>query len=810
MQISLNWIRQFCPLETKESPAEIGARFSLHTAEVEHAAAHRENLGSIVAVRVLDVKPHPNADRLALAEVDAGGGVRREVVCGAPNVRAGLMAPYAPPGTIVGGKEIREAKVRGAMSHGMLLSEKELELAAESDGLWELPDNTPVGIPLSKLYPDLTDVILEVDNKSLTHRPDLWGHYGIARELAAIYRVPLQPLKVEESLANARGKSAIRVSIEGKGVGGRDGLCRRYCGLQIDGVKIGPSPQWLRHRLTTIGSRPINNVVDVTNYILFELGQPLHAFDTTRVEGAEIRVRRAHSGEKLQLLDGAEVDLDPEDLVIADARSAVALAGVMGGGGSQITDSTTSIFLESANFAPAGIRRTSVRVGKRTDSSLRFEKSLDPEHARAGILRAARLILDICPGAKVAGPLQDVGHEPAAPIEITTTAAFIARRLGAEMDAKDVRSTLDRLGFQVRGDTQGEWKVRVPSWRATKDISIREDLVEEVGRIHGFDKIQPFAPQWTIEAPQINEHRRFERAAKEFLTQHAGLSEVFTYSLVGGAHCQAFGLDSNAHLRLKNPLSEDMDRLRRELTPIHLEKARDNQRYSRVFGFFELGRVYRKPKNRMHAPELPEERNRLAGIVSFESKRPESFYEVRHVVLSLLSRLRVADVGLSAPASSDAVEPWAHPRVYARVEIKGKPCGRIHRVHPRVEAALGLDGDVMVFDLDFDALFEARRREITYKPPLKFPTVPFDVAVVAGERVPVAEIGRVIEKAAGKLLLSSEVFDVFPGGPAGPGKKSVAFHLVFGAVDRTLSGEERTAVEEKVMEALRAAGYPLR
>jgi phenylalanyl-tRNA synthetase beta chain len=809
MHISLNWVRQFCPFETKETPFEIGATISLHTAEVEQAVARGESLSALVAARVVGVKAHPNADRLTLVDVDVGGGVRREVVCGAPGVKPGMIVPYAPPGSTVGGQEIREAKVRGVVSQGMLCSEKELELAAESEGLWELPAETPAGLPLAKAYPEIHDVILEIDNKSLTHRPDLWGHHGIAREVSAIYRVPLGPLKVEESLASAKGKSAVRVSIEGKGVGGRDALCRRYCGLQIDGVKVGPSPPWLRRRLHSIGSRSINNLVDVTNYILFELGQPLHAFDTSRLEGGEIRVRRAVGGEVLQLLDGSEAKLEGDDLVIADARSAIALAGIMGGAGSQISDTTTSIFLESANFAPARVRRTSIRVGKRTDSSLRFEKSLDPENARIAILRAARLVLDLCPGSKVVGPLHDVGHEPASPIEIPTSAAFISHRLGAEIDAKEVRATLERLGFHVRGDTGGEWKVRVPSWRATKDVSIREDLVEEVGRIHGYDRIAPTAPRWTIDAPRANERRRFERAAKELLASHSGLSEVFTYSMVGVAHCRFFGLDPDAHIRLKNPMSEDMDRLRREIVPILLEKTRDNQRYSSQFGFFELGRVFRKTRDKLRAPELPDERNRLAGVLAFEKKGPENFYEVRHAVLALLERLHVRGITF-AENRGGHLEPWAHPAVYAKVLAQGKDVGRLYRVHPAIEARLELSGDVLAFDLDFDAVFESPRRSVEYRPLQKYPTVPFDVAVVAPERTAVGDIRKIIAKAAGSFLLSCDVFDVFRAEQFGPEKKSVAFHLVLGSDERTLTSEERASIEERVMEALKAAGYPLR
>ena len=807
MLISLRWIREFCAFETAETPLQIGARLSLHTAEVENVIESRPELAASVAARVLEVRRHPEADRLTVVRIAAGDRGEAEVVCGAPNVREGLLAPWAPPGTSIGGRQIARTPVRGVLSAGMLLSEKELGVSEQGAGLWELPAGTEPGTPLSQLFPDLADAALEIDNKSLTHRPDLWGHHGIAREFSAIYRAPLAPLAVDESLARAPGDPGIRVTVEGAGVGGREGLCRRYCGLRIDGVRIGPSPPALASRLLAVGSRPISNIVDVTNYILFELGQPLHAFDAARVEGG-IRVRRAAPGESLDLLDGTVVPLDPEDLVIADGRGPVALAGIMGGARSEISESTTSIFLESANFAPARVRRTSVRVGKRTDSSLRFEKSLDPENARIGILRAARRILDLCPGARVTGQLQDVGYEAAKPIEISTSASFITRRLGTEIPSAEVKGSLERLGFACAGPADGEWTVRVPSWRATKDISMREDLVEEVGRIHGYGSIQPFPPSRPIEAPPPNEHRRLERRVKDFLTLHAGLTEVYTYAMVGQAHCRLFGLDPEAHLRLVNPVSEDMDRMRREIVPVHLEKARENQRYKRLFGFFETGRTYRKPKEALRSRELPEERTRCAGLLSFEEKRPENFFEARGIVLGLCEDLRIASPETAPPAGS--LPPWAHPAVCAAVLASGKERGFIYRVHPEYEAKLELRGDVIAFDLDFDGLLEGPRRPIEYRPPSRYPVVPFDVAVVVPERTTSKEVMELIRAAGGDLLLSVDVFDVFRSAGLGEGKKSMAFHLVFGSSERTLEGAEITVLEMRIMDALRGRGYTLR
>lgn len=810
MLISLNWIREFCPFRTDETPLELGTRFTLHTAEVEAVLTRGGNLGEILAARVLEVGPHPNADRLSVARVDAGTGEPVEVVCGAPNVRAGLIVPFAAAGVKVAGTKIRAAKVRGVLSSGMLCSERELEVSDEAGGLWELPVDATIGAPLAALYPGLVDVVLEVDNKSLTHRPDLWGHYGIAREFATIYAAPLKPLAVDEALAGKKGASAIEVTVEGAGVGGPEGLCRRYCGLQVDGVTVAPSPPWLQHRLLAVGSRPINNIVDITNYILFELGQPLHAFDTQRVAGSKIRVRCAAAGEELRLIDDALVKLEPEDLVIADARAPVALAGIMGGKESGITDSTTSIFLESANFSPVRVRRTSTRVGTRTDSSLRFEKSLDPETAREGVLRAAELVLKLCPGAKVTGALQDVGYEAPAAIEIRTSAVFINKRLGTTLPPAEPRAILGRLGFEVSGKDDGQWVVGVPSWRATKDVSIAEDLVEEVGRIYGYDNVVPAAPQWPVEGVDGNAHRGFERRAKNLLAHRAGFFEVFTYPMVGVAHCRIFGLDPDAHLKIQHPLSEDMDRLRREVVPCLLEKTAENQRYSLEFGIFEFARVYRKARARLREAELPDERSVLAGVASYPSRENDNFYAVREAVLSLLRELRVAAVEIVSAESGHEGPAWQHPAVGACVLASGESIGKIFRIHPEIEARLELKGDVYAFELDFDKSFEAARRVVEYLPPSRYPTVGFDVAVLAPARTPAAVLCRIVREATGALCQGVDVFDVFEDAHLGADKKSVALHVVFGSRERTLSSEEVGATQEGVLSALRDAGYPLR
>ena len=809
MKISIAWIREFCPFPLSDAPRQIGVRFSLATAEVEGVEARGEGLDRVLVARVLEVRPHPGADQLRLARIEAGPR-REEVVCGAPNVRPGILVPYAPPGSVVGGREIRIAKIRGVESPGMLCSEAELGLSEEGGGLWELPAETPTGSTIAAAFPELCDIVLEVDNKSLTHRPDLWGHYGVAREFSAIYGAPLRPYAVREELARQGGDSGVRVSIASEPAGSTRPRCPRYVGLRVDGVNVGPSPDWIGRRLQAVGLRPISNVVDVTNLVMLELGQPLHAFDVAQIRGGEIHVRRAAAGESLKLLDGSTAALSSQDLVIADREGPVALAGVMGGERSGISDATTSVFIESANFDAAGVRRSSIRT-VRTDSSARFEKALDPELARLAILRAAGLLLDLCPGARVVGPLQDVGYTPRAPITIHLSPAAVAQRLGAPIDASRTRGILTALGFTVqeaaRGTDSPHWEVRVPSWRATKDVSIFEDLVEEVGRLYGYDNIPPGPPLWPVVAPSPNPTRKLERRAREFLARRGGLNELMTYAMVGAAHCRAFGLDPEAHLKLQNPMSEDLDRMRREITPVHLEKARENLRFFKEFGFFELGRVYRKEPAELRSRDLPRETSRLAGLLQFSRKDVAHFYTVRSLVLDLLRHLERGEAGVE-PLAADRT--WIHPRVGGEVRLGGASVGIIYRVHPATARRLELEGDTICFDLDFDAIAALPQRESRYRKLPRFPFVTFDVAVVAPEQTEARAVEAVIRAAAGEVLRSLAVFDVYQGPNLPPGKKSLAFQIAVGADDRTLGSAEAEAVRARVTAALAGCGYQLR
>lgn len=810
MLISVNWIQEHCPFVTDDGPQQIADRFLLATAEVEDQSLLGEGLERFVVARVEEVHKVPKADKLTRVLVDVGAKDPVTVVCGAPNVAVGLCVPYAGPGTVVRGKKLSRATIRGVESAGMLLSEAEVGLSEFHEQLLELPGEVAPGTPLSEIFGDFPDIVLEVDNKTITHRPDLWGHYGIAREFSTIYGAPLRPYEVNEKLASAVGDAEIRVSVEddaGPSLPGARQRCRRYCGLRIDGIQVAPSPAWLQHRLLAVGSRPINNIVDITNYILFELGQPLHAFDSNRIRGGRIIVRMPTRGEKMTLLDGRSIELDSADLLIADAEGPVALAGVMGGDGSQIHDDTTSIFLEAANFLATSVRLSSTRHG-RTDSSTRFEKSLDPQSARLGILRAAEMVLNLCPGARVVGELQDVGFEADDPIEIDLDPDVIPERLGCEIPRDDLRGTLESLGFKIQKGKNDCWKVAVPSWRATGDISIREDLIEEVGRVHGYGNIAPFAPQWPVRVPVLNDHRLFERQLKQHLLSHGGLIEVMTYPMVGLSHCEFFGIDPDACIKLKNSMSQDHDRMRREIVPIHLEKVRENQRFEQDFGFFEVGRVYLGEERNPEDDDLPREVTRVTGALSFAEKSDGNFYDLRAVVLSITDAFRLG--GARVEDLGDVEASWVHPAVAGKLMLADRDAGSFYRVHPDVARRLELVGDVLVFDLDMDALYAATREDVTYRPLPRFPDVPFDVTVLAPERVPVAQIAEVIRGTAGEPLRSLDVFSVYQGKGVPDGQKSVSFHLVFRSDDHTLEAVEVEGLQNGVIAALDGAGYPLK
>ena len=536
MKFSYRWIAELVK-GLADPPEELERLITIKTAECEGIETVGTHLPGVVAVRVLSVEAMPKGKNKSV-RIDIGNDKEAVVVCGAPNVRPGLLAPWVRPGVSLDGKLIDRLVIDGVESEGMLASAAELGINRDAAGLLELQNMQP-GDSLPGLTPDW---VIDIDNKSLTHRPDLWGHYGMAREVAAItHRQLIDPVDLNFLPAGAAKITADIVE---------PNLCPRYSALNFSGVKVAPSPLWLQARLQNVGLNPINNIVDVTNYILAELPQPMHAFDADKLAGETIYIRRARSGEHLAALNGETYKLSEADLVIADASGPVALAGVIGGADTAISESTTRIVLESANFQAAGVRSTSSRHKLRTDASMRFEKSLDPQNTLRGLARAFQLLQEVCPGIQADGGPTDSSRELSAVPPIALLTDFVVRKLGNPISTEQVSEILRPLGFGAVETAPGLLIVSVPSWRATKDITIKDDLVEEVGRMLGYDKIIPAPPVVASVVPPANPMRLYIRKIRRDLAAQ-GFTEVYNYSFTGATDVEGLELPMHPTFRLK-------------------------------------------------------------------------------------------------------------------------------------------------------------------------------------------------------------------------------------------------------------------
>jgi phenylalanyl-tRNA synthetase beta chain len=633
-----------------------------------------------------------------------------------------------------------------------------------------------------------SDWIIEIDNKSLTHRPDLWGHYGMAREVAAITgNSLLDPVKAELLPA---GEAPVRVEIADPA------RCFRYSALFFENVKAGPSPEWLRTRLESIGANSINSVVDVTNYIMAELPQPTHAFDADKLAGDIIIVRTARAGESLAALNGETYELSETDLVIADASGPIALAGVIGGVASAISEETTRVVFESANFEASSVRFTSSRYRLRTDASMRFEKALDPENTVRGLARAIELLRQVCPGIRVVGGVADkwIPRPSVEPIHLPIS--FVVRKLGKDVSQAEVTRILSALGFGVSETRSAELTVTVPTWRATKDISLKDDLAEEIGRMVGYDSIAPAAPRVASVTPPDNPLRLYLRQLRAQLTAQ-GFTEVYNYSFTNETDARRFGLDLGEHLAVRNPIASELTHLRRSLVPGLFRNIVTNVRYFPDFRLFEVG-------NEIHpkAGGEPLEIMHVAGVLYSAHGDEQDFFEMKRVVECLFPSARL----LAAEARM-----YEHPARAAEIRWRDAAIGRLFELHPSVLQAEGLEGRALVFDVDaIAAEGTAAASAIRYKPLRKFPTSGFDLSVVCDLHTPADSICDALRQLAGSGLAGIEFVRQYTGAPFGPNQKSVSYRLEVGALDHTLTAEEVTAARSRVIEGMQALGFELR
>ncbi len=760
MKFSYNWIQELVP-SLKATPLETMRQITLRTAEAEGLEPVGQHFGKVVSAKVVEVEPIEGSHNRRVVVKSAQYGTRT-VVCGAPNVRPGMVAVYCPTGVEIEGKRLAKATISGVESDGMLASGKELGINRDHDGIVEVGG----GIGCTP------DFIIDIDNKSLTHRPDLWGHYGMAREVAAIYGLELKdPVKLRpfpEELA------CIDIAI-------RDfSLCPRYSALIFENVRVQPSPLWFQYRLESLGLNPINNIVDVTNYIMAELAQPMHAFDADKLQGG-IRVRNAHESESMAALNGEAYALDSSTLVITDDTGPIAIAGVIGGADSAIGAGTIRIVLESANFQAASVRKTSTRLKLRTDASMRFEKSQDPVNTVRALARATSLLQQVCPGIRVKGGLADV-HSPLRHAEpIILPLDWLGRKLGNEITPAVATKILARLQFGVSELGDGTLEVRVPSWRATKDISIKEDLVEEIGRMIGYDNFTPVAPLVAAAPPMANPGRAFHHQLRTVCSQQ-GYTEVYNYSFVNAEQAAKFGLSPEAHVRVLNPIASDQGLLRRSLLPGIHRNLMENAKHSPAFRLFEIGYEIHPIKG--HAPlEIPQ----LVAAVYSRQDGEGNLQELKRLLACLNPALTVKP---TAPLA------YEHPGRTAEVLLGETSIGRMFELHPSL-----VKGRAAIIDLNLDLLkLEAKQ----YHPVRKFPSSDFDLSVVAGPRVLVASIAGLLTD---PLVERTEYLVLHP---LGDGRNSVSFRITLAAPDHTLAAEEISAARERLISRLHAAGLELR
>ncbi len=798
MLVSMKWLRELVKVDLPT--AEFVDLLDMTGTAVEAVRTAGEALDHVVVGLIAEKTKHPEADKLWVTSVDVGDGTMRQIVCGAQNFEAGDKVPVALVGAVLpGGFEIKKAKLRGVVSEGMNCSSRELGMGEDHDGLMILPADAPVGTPFAE-YAGLSDTILELE--ITPNRPDCLSVAGVAREVGAVLDEPwVLPAQTPEESAD-RADAAVSVAVADP-----DG-CPRYVARVIRGVKVGPSPAWLAERVTAAGARPINNIVDVTNYVMFELGQPLHAFDLGTLAADDrgsvtVGVRRAAVGEKLVTLDGVCRELTDDMLVITDATGPVALAGVMGGEATEVSDGTVDVLLESACFDSSSISRTSRSLGLVSEASIRFERGVDRTACVAAVDRAAALIAEIAGGAVAAGVVDEYPH-PHVPHALTLRLARLTQVIGEEFDADTVAAILERLGCGVERHPD-RLEVDVPSFRP--DLEREIDLVEEVLRIWGMERITATLPGGRGRVGGLTPEQLWRERAGAAL-RAAGLNETMTYAFGDPDDLERLDwslAEDERPVELLNPMSAEQAVLRRTLLAGLLRSVSYNQRrgVSNVH-LYEIGTTFVTADGR----KQPKERTMVAGVLAGSwhlpswnaAAEPLGFFDGKGVVETL-----VRELGLERYKVRPAEIAWLQPGRAAEVLVGGEVVGWLGEVHPLVLKRFEASAPVTAFELDLGRLIRAARDTRPFTEPPRFPAIEFDLALIVDESVTAERLEQTARSAGGKLLESVRLFDVYRGTGVPEGKKSMAVKLVYRAADRTLTADEVEGVHEKLVRKVSGA-----
>ena len=670
MFLSMNWISDFVDLSGLDKLKLIN-QFSLSTAEVENDIFFKgSDLSGVVVAEIKSVENHPDSKKLHLLKVDAGEAELTDVVCGAPNVRVGMKTAFAKVGAKIGEIEIAPRSLAGYMSYGMCCSEKEIGISDDNSGIMEITDDIPNGTDLKDVYA-IDDIIFEVDNKSLTNRPDLWGHYGIAREFAALSGRELKPLETVE-LSKYDNLPKVDMKIE-------DPLCQRYSCLQVENIKRTVSPVDMRIRLYYCGMRAINFLADLTNYLMLEMGQPMHAFDSRKVE--KIRIKRFDKPFTFQTLDGVKRNIDENTLMICNDNTPVAIAGIMGGLDSEIVDDTTTLTLESATFDAASVRKSTVRLSHRTDASMRYEKCLDPEMTTTAIARFVNLLQKYDEESTVVSALTDDYAYHYDKVELNFSKSFVDKYTGIEISNDTIISTLSSLGFDAKVDNDN-FSVVVPSWRATKDVTIKADIIEEITRIYGYDNFAihtAVAPLYPVR-PAIE--KTDEDKIKDILVNHFNLHELHSYVWAYYDEYKALGIEVEDNIKLVNATNPNIETIRNSIVPTQLCQVKYNTSYAPDFGVFEIGRVAKGLKS----DGLVDEHKMLAITLFSKTKSVEKLYfELRDMLATFTDNIKHKSLDYAPAAKAHSYE---HPRNLNKIICDGRELGTIGIVHPVVSKKL--------------------------------------------------------------------------------------------------------------------------
>lgn len=793
MLISMNWISEFTDLKGVDLK-ELINRFTLSTAEVEDIYEMGKDIKDVVVGKIIEINDHPNSKKLHLVKVDIGTEVV-DCVCGAPNVFVGAVVPFAKLGGQVGDLLIQEVKIAGETSKGMCCSEKELGISEDNSGLMILDENLPLGKDIKEIY-QIEDTIFEVDNKSLTNRPDLWGHYGIAREISVLTGRPLKPLSLMDTSVF---KDLAPIDLKVK----EDEKTFRYSCITVDQISVKKSPVNMRIRLTYCGMRPINLLADLTNYLMLELGQPMHAFDHGKV--SKIRVKTFSKPVNFLTLDGVERTIDTDTLMICDEKEPVAIAGIMGGELSEITDDTTSVLLESANFDGTSVRKSAVRLGMRTEASARYEKVIDPELTTLAIERFLKLLLEIDPGAKVTSSLTDCYVKKYETIMIRFDKTYVDKYTGIDISSDQIENTLTALGFEVRRDGN-DFEVKVPSWRATKDVTIKADIIEEITRIYGYDNFEIKSTMSLLTPIRHDVNREDEYRIKQLLAERFSLHEVHSYIWYESKLNKEIGIVTEPNIRIINSVTAENDTIRSTMIPSLLGFVYKNVDHTPEMGMFEIGRVVEGLKE----DGLCNERKKLAIVLASKKlSEKEVYFKVKDIITQVVNTVKNMKPTFSRDDKLKNYN-YIHPINNASIYLKGENLGYFSVLNPRVRNKIDKKLNVVYAEIDIENLNKVVAKEISYLEVSKYPGVTIDLSLLTDKEMIYDTIAGYIKEYTCEYLKSFRLVDIFEDEKLLPGKKSVTIRFEFVSMERTLEGQEIQSMVDGLLELLKEKGIELR